>query len=145
LQIECVAWSAQRIPTAVNLGFSRPGAATFPFKYLLSYIHEAEGTPFQTHYFSENLESNPGPLVLYPGTLTTEAVFFVPINRNKSIKHPILGFYKKRFLDAAEVCFRHRYSEFNILAYGDDIHIVDATELRNVRCRHVTGFMKNRS
>jgi hypothetical protein len=33
---------------------SRPAAATFPFKQLLSYPHEAEGTPFQTHYFSEN-------------------------------------------------------------------------------------------
>jgi hypothetical protein len=31
------------------------GAATFSFKYLLSYPHEAEWTPFQTHYFSENL------------------------------------------------------------------------------------------
>jgi hypothetical protein len=31
------------------------GAATFPFKQLLSYPHEAEWTPFQTHYFSENL------------------------------------------------------------------------------------------
>jgi hypothetical protein len=28
---------------------------TFPFKYLLSYPHDAEWTPFQTHYFSENL------------------------------------------------------------------------------------------
>jgi hypothetical protein len=26
----------------------RPGAATFPFKWLLSYTHEAEWTPFQT-------------------------------------------------------------------------------------------------
>jgi hypothetical protein len=59
--------------------FSRPGAA-FPFKYLLSYAHEAEWTPFQTHYFSENLVA-PG---IEPGTsgsvarnsdhLTTEVV-----------------------------------------------------------------------
>jgi hypothetical protein len=28
--------------SAVNLGFSRPGAAIFPFKQLLSYSHEAE-------------------------------------------------------------------------------------------------------
>jgi hypothetical protein len=27
----------------------------FPFKELLNYPHEAEWTPFQTHYFSENL------------------------------------------------------------------------------------------
>jgi hypothetical protein len=31
------------------------GAATFSFKYLLNYPHEAEWTPFQTHYFTENL------------------------------------------------------------------------------------------
>jgi hypothetical protein len=29
-------------------------AATFPFKQLLNCSHEAEWTPFQTHYFSEN-------------------------------------------------------------------------------------------
>jgi hypothetical protein len=29
------------------------GAATYPFKYLLNCTHEAEWTPFQTHYFSE--------------------------------------------------------------------------------------------
>jgi hypothetical protein len=43
--------------------FSRPAAATFPFKYHHSYTHEAELTPFQTHYFSENLvapEIEPG-------------------------------------------------------------------------------------
>jgi hypothetical protein len=32
LRIESVAWSSQRIPTAVILRVSRPGAATFPFK-----------------------------------------------------------------------------------------------------------------
>jgi hypothetical protein len=31
------------------------GAATFPFKELLNYPHEAEWNPFQTHYFSEKL------------------------------------------------------------------------------------------
>jgi hypothetical protein len=31
------------------------GAAIFSFKYLLNCTHEAEWTPFQTHYFSENL------------------------------------------------------------------------------------------
>jgi hypothetical protein len=60
--------------------FSSLGAATFPFKYLLSYTHEAEWTPFQTLYFSENLVA-PG---IEPGIsesvannsdhLTTEAV-----------------------------------------------------------------------
>jgi hypothetical protein len=30
-------------------------AATFSFKKLLNCTHEAEWTPFQTHYFSENL------------------------------------------------------------------------------------------
>jgi hypothetical protein len=33
------------------------GVATYPFKKLLSCTHEAEWTPFQTHYFSENLEA----------------------------------------------------------------------------------------
>jgi hypothetical protein len=60
LRTEGVTWSAQWIPTAVNLVFfPRPGAATFPFEYLLSYPHEAEWTPFQTQYFSENL-AGPG-------------------------------------------------------------------------------------
>jgi hypothetical protein len=58
-----VAWSAQRIPTDVNFGFLT-GAATFPFKQLLNYLHEAEWTSFQTHYFSENLVA-PG---IEPGT-----------------------------------------------------------------------------
>jgi hypothetical protein len=39
---------------AVNLCFVIE-AATFPFKYLLKYPHEAEWTPLQTHDFSENL------------------------------------------------------------------------------------------
>jgi hypothetical protein len=43
------------------------GAATFSFKQLLGYPHEAEWTPFQTHYFSENLVM-PG---IEPGTLGT--------------------------------------------------------------------------
>jgi hypothetical protein len=47
LRIEGVALSVQRTPTAVNLGFLGPE--------LLSYTHEAEWTPFQTHYSSENL------------------------------------------------------------------------------------------
>jgi hypothetical protein len=41
-------------PYCRNLGFYT-GAATFSSKYLLSCIHEAEWTPFQTHYFSDNL------------------------------------------------------------------------------------------
>jgi hypothetical protein len=47
--------------------FSRPGAATFSSKLFLSCTHEAEWTPFQTHYFSENLVApgiEPGPLDL---------------------------------------------------------------------------------
>jgi hypothetical protein len=38
----------------------------FSFKYLLSCTHEAEWTPFQTHYFSENLVARriePEPLI----------------------------------------------------------------------------------
>jgi hypothetical protein len=40
------------------------GAAIFSFKYLLNDHHEAEWTPFQTHYFSENLIA----LGIEPGT-----------------------------------------------------------------------------
>jgi hypothetical protein len=39
----------------------------FSIKLLLSCTHEAEWTPFQTHYFSENLVAlgiEPGPLDL---------------------------------------------------------------------------------
>jgi hypothetical protein len=39
----------------------------FSIKYLFSCTHEAEWTPFQTHYFSENLVApgiEPGPLYL---------------------------------------------------------------------------------
>jgi hypothetical protein len=40
------------------------GAATFSFKYLLTYPHPDEWNPFQTNYFSENLVT-PG---IEPGT-----------------------------------------------------------------------------
>jgi hypothetical protein len=42
-------------------------AATFSFKQFLHCTFEAEWTPFQTHYFSENLVVpgiEPGPLDL---------------------------------------------------------------------------------
>jgi hypothetical protein len=38
----------------INLGFLDE-ATTFSFKELLTYPHEAEWTPFQTQYVSENL------------------------------------------------------------------------------------------
>jgi hypothetical protein len=44
-------------------------AATFSSGQLLSCTHEAEWTPFQTHYFSENLVA-PG---FEPGTLGSVA------------------------------------------------------------------------
>jgi hypothetical protein len=50
------------------------GAVTFSSKQLLSCTHGAEWTPFQTHYFIENLVApriEPRPLDLQPGTLTT--------------------------------------------------------------------------
>jgi hypothetical protein len=37
----------RRVPTT--------GTATFSFRWLLSFLHEAEWTPFQIHYFSGNL------------------------------------------------------------------------------------------
>jgi hypothetical protein len=46
-------------------------AATFSSKYLLDCTHEAEWTPFQTHYFSEDLIEpgiEPGAPDLQPGT-----------------------------------------------------------------------------
>jgi hypothetical protein len=45
----------------------------FSSKFFPSCTHEAEWTPFQTHYFSEKLVQpgiEPGPLDLQPGTLT---------------------------------------------------------------------------
>jgi hypothetical protein len=46
------------------ISVSYTGAATFSFKQLLNYPHEAEWTPFQTHYLSDNLVT-PG---IEPGT-----------------------------------------------------------------------------
>jgi hypothetical protein len=43
------------------------GPLRYKKKWLLNYIHEAEWTLFQTHYFSENLVApgiEPGPLDL---------------------------------------------------------------------------------
>jgi hypothetical protein len=54
LLIEDVAWSAQRIPKAVILGFLDPKPLLLNLSSS-SVILEAEWTPFQTHYFSENL------------------------------------------------------------------------------------------
>jgi hypothetical protein len=45
-----------------------------PYSRISRLLNEAEWTPFQTHYFSENLVASgiePGPLDLVPGTLTT--------------------------------------------------------------------------
>jgi hypothetical protein len=39
-------------PTAVNLGSQ--DRDRYIFKQLINYSHEAEWTPFQTHYYSEN-------------------------------------------------------------------------------------------
>jgi hypothetical protein len=53
-------------PYVSILGFVT-GAATFSSKYLLSCTHEAEWTPFQSQYFSENLVApgiEPRPLDL---------------------------------------------------------------------------------
>jgi hypothetical protein len=68
LQIQGVAWSVQQIPTAVFSIFYA-AAATISSKKLLNCTHEAEWTPFQTHYFSVNLVApgiEPGPLDLQP-------------------------------------------------------------------------------
>jgi hypothetical protein len=55
------------------LYFIEPSRYIF-FKYLLNCTHEAEWTPFQIHYFSENLVVpgiEPGSLDLQLGALTT--------------------------------------------------------------------------
>jgi hypothetical protein len=57
LGVKSVAWSAQRIPTVVNLDFLDQ-SRNFSLKYLLSYPHEAEWTSFQTHYFSDSSAGN---------------------------------------------------------------------------------------
>jgi hypothetical protein len=64
--------SVKLVPTFTDRGVSRSqraasltavfsaiwtGAATISLKQLLNCTHEAEWTPFQTHYFSENLEA----------------------------------------------------------------------------------------
>jgi hypothetical protein len=53
LWIEGVAWSAQRNPKAI-FSISRPDSLLF-IPNSSSAICMAEWTPFQTHYFSENL------------------------------------------------------------------------------------------
>jgi hypothetical protein len=57
-----IAWN----PTAV-FSVLETEAANFSSKLLLNCSHQAEWTPFQTHYFSENLVEQgiePGPLYL---------------------------------------------------------------------------------
>jgi hypothetical protein len=54
-------------PYGRNLGFLDRSRCCFSFKQLLTCTHEAEWTPFQIHYFSENLVASgiePGPLDL---------------------------------------------------------------------------------
>jgi hypothetical protein len=52
--MEDVTWSAWRIPITIISVFYT-GATTVSSKQLLNCTYEAEWTPFQTHYFSENL------------------------------------------------------------------------------------------
>jgi hypothetical protein len=55
--------------TAVNFGF--PDRSRYvSFKLLLSYPPEADWTPFQTHYFSENPET-PGVELWIPGSVAS--------------------------------------------------------------------------
>jgi hypothetical protein len=54
--------------------FYRPEPLLLSSKQLLICTHEAEWTPFQTHYLSQNLVApgiEPGHLDLYPGALIT--------------------------------------------------------------------------
>jgi hypothetical protein len=64
----CGVVSANESPQPL-ISVSRPGAATFTLKLLLSYPQEVEWNPFQTHHFSENLVV-PG---IEPGVCGSEA------------------------------------------------------------------------
>jgi hypothetical protein len=55
VRIEGATWSVWRIPPAVFLGFL-DRSRYFSIKQLISCTHEAECTPFQTHYWICNLE-----------------------------------------------------------------------------------------
>jgi hypothetical protein len=104
LRIEGVAWSAQRIPTAVNLDFLDQ-SRYFSIQVTLNYPREAEWTPFQTHYFTENLVAlriEPGT----SGTLTT--VTYIHDNILKLFFQNILSIFQKLWFDVA--CIHSRLS-----------------------------------
>jgi hypothetical protein len=82
LQIEGVAWSAQRIPPVVNLGF--PDRSPYFFLQAASQLSSRGWvTPFQTRRFSENLEAPgiepgaSGPVSKNSDHQTTEAVRYL--------------------------------------------------------------------
>jgi hypothetical protein len=63
LRLEGVAWSVQRVPTAVNLSFL--GQTRYFISQAAPQLScEVEWTSFQTHYYSENLLA----LGIEPGT-----------------------------------------------------------------------------
>ena len=71
-----VTWSARRVPTAVNLLFSRPGAATFFFIQVAPQLTSRglsgpRSRPTTTQKIWQSRGSNPGPLYLQSETLTT--------------------------------------------------------------------------
>jgi hypothetical protein len=54
LRVDGCVWSAQRVPTTVNLGFLDRNRYFF-IQVAPRYPNEAEWNPFQTHYLSDNL------------------------------------------------------------------------------------------
>jgi hypothetical protein len=57
----------------------------FSSKQRFNCTHEVEWTPFQTHYFSENLVApgiEPGSMDLSPGTLTIRPLRRYVLNNN---------------------------------------------------------------
>jgi hypothetical protein len=59
-------------PYGLIVGFL-DAAVIFSINYILNCTYEAEWTPFQTYYFSENLVAQgiePEPLDMLPGILT---------------------------------------------------------------------------
>jgi hypothetical protein len=69
-------WSAQWIPTAVLIGYLGQSRYSF-FQVVPQFYLRGWVAPFQKYYFAENLVApgiEPGPLDIYPETLTIEAV-----------------------------------------------------------------------
>jgi hypothetical protein len=78
-----VAWSAYRVPTAVNLGLIVPRT----YSIILMTLSGHHSRPIASNKILWLLESNPEPLVLQPGTLITRSQRKSTIaNKNKKLE-----------------------------------------------------------